>query len=242
MESIGDFYERIYKNFLYCSALYLPCFLAEEIEKVQKSAKDLDVQQYADTVFVLDRKGHNFVPKNHELPSHVAGKKILLEDNLFLLLQKKDSYLPETFAYIFKKYCQQFAFYLWLVEWLDDNLKTHIAEGDEDTERAFRDQRQMFSKHKEELWRMFRREMFKIDELPMTGFGLNETNKAEPPKDLEEIKRIMLPKTEKERTRTTKSKREKITELKEFTKGYADELILERVFNIKQDSRKKLTE
>ncbi|MBL87495.1 MAG: hypothetical protein CMO82_12645 [Winogradskyella sp.] len=242
MESIGDFYDRIYKNFLCCSALYLPRFLAEEIERVQKSANDLDVQQYADTVFVLDQKGHNFVPEKHELPSHVVGKKILLEDNLFLLLQKRDSYLPETFAYIFKKYCQQFAFYLWLVEWLDDNLKTHITDCDEDAERTFRDQRKIFSKHKEELWRMFRREMFKIGGLPMTRFELNGTNKAEPSKDLEEMKRIMIPKTEIERKRTVKSRREKITELKDFTKGYADELILERVFNMKQDSRKNHTE
>lgn len=219
--------------------MYLPRSLAVELEKVNRSGKDLDFQQYADTVFVLDRKGYDLLPENHELPGHVAVKKTLLEDNLFLLLKKRDSYLPTTFVYLFEKYCKQFSFYLWLMEWLDDNLKTYITDADDYTERAFREQRHIFQKHKEELSRNFRQEIFKIGELQRIQFGLDVGNNTEVPKDLEEIKRFMLPKTEEERTKKIKTKKEKIAELKEFTKGYADELILERVFNMKRVKNKR---
>ena len=63
MDSIGEFYKNIFKNFIRCSVVYLPSFLMEEMEKLQNDGDSLDYLKYADTVSVFDREGHNLVPE-----------------------------------------------------------------------------------------------------------------------------------------------------------------------------------
>lgn len=228
MNSISEFYKTIFKNFFCCSVVYLPSSLMREFEEVKESGNEFDFLEHSDTVFIINRDGQNLLPEGGGAMKHVTGKKLLLEENLFLLLRKREGCLPITFDYMFGKYCQQLLVYLWLAEWLEGNLQEHIKNLDKNTERSFAEQCKILTSHKSELEKHFRDQLARLDPKTRIHFVPGTIPRPEAAKTIEQIKKAMPPNSVKE---TNKRKKDKLSELKEFTNGYAPELIFERVFN-----------
>ncbi|WP_178989727.1 hypothetical protein [Winogradskyella schleiferi] len=231
MDSISDFYMNIGNNFMCSSIVYLPNTLVEEFVKLQNEFNDMDLFQYADKVFVLDSEGYNIIPDKQDSMKYVTTKNLLLDDNLFLLLRKREDYLPTTFDYIFEKYCEYLIVYLWLGEWLDKNLKTYIKSVDQDLERSFAFQRRVLSNHRKEIGKHFKEELERLDDKLKERLGINGFQKIELLEDFGVIEKFVVPKHGKQEVK--KTKKNKLLELKKFTKGYADKLILDKIFNIR---------
>ncbi|BAO76352.1 hypothetical protein [Winogradskyella sp. PG-2] len=225
--TISKFYNEILKNFISAAVLYMPKFVIDLIEEDQNFEKSLDLQQYSNRLFAFDVDGNPYFPENDGLRI-VSGKKVLLDENILILLQYKDHYLSFTFDFILKKYGEYLFVLLRFSQWLLENINQHLKASSSEYHKAFQLQYDFLKKHGVEVNELFE---FNMDLSVFEGSShLNskgEFNKARSVKEFRGLYAHCRIESD-----PVKARKNKLAFLKEFTNEYADGLILKQVFNV----------
>ena len=227
METIGDIYMAFGKNFLCASMMYLPSTILEVVDEPEKKL----FKDYVDSIFIIERNGDNyFLNENQKLCTlKILPKKMLLDENIFLLLRYREEHSKAGFGYIFKKYKEQLEGYRYFTKWLFDNASTYIKDMTNDAKNGFELQYNTFMTHENELKAQFPVEVRKI-KLPDL-----ESIKAKSAAQLigmigdNDLRKFV--KTIPEQLRSATQKKDHIKKLKAELKSNADKLILKNVFH-----------
>jgi hypothetical protein len=230
METIGDIYMAFGKNFLCASMMYLPGTILEVVDEPEKKL----FKDYVDTIFIIECNGDNyFLDEDQKLCTlHILPKKMLLDENIFLLLRYREEHSKASFDYIFKKYMEQLEGYRYFTQWLFENASTYIKDMTTDSKNGFELQYKTFMTHETELKAQFPIESRKIKLPEIKTLNVKSADQLVGMIGDTELKKIVRTIPEKLGSKTRK--KDHIKKLKAELKSNADKLILENIFHIGQ--------
>lgn len=228
METIGDIYMAFGKNFLCASMMYLPSTILEVVDETEKKL----FRDYVDTIFIIERNGDNyFLDEDQKLCAlHILPKKMLLDENIFLLLGYREEHSRAGFDYIFRKYMEQLEGYMYFTQWLLDNAGTYIKDLNKDARKGFELQHRTFMAHEKELKTQFPLEARKIKLPEQKTLSAKSAGQLVGMIGNTELKKIVRTIPEKLGSKT--QKKDSMEKLRSELESKADTLILESVFNI----------
>lgn len=149
---LNDLVEVFYNNFIF----YVPSEII--YEGVINSLKGDFDESFFDQLSLLSFEGIAHFDNDDilELNAIVIEKKSLLENNIFILLEKNKELSPIAFEIIIKKYFDQLMLYVFLSEWLIVNLKKYNKEAIHiSIIGTFKIQHENFHAHLKELYSYF---------------------------------------------------------------------------------------
>lgn len=226
-DSIKDLYYTFGKNFLDASIIYIPENILILIEKLDLSSKAWS--KFTNKVFVFEENGNNYFVEDELVSVKIMQKKYLLENNIFHLLKLKEEFLPITFYYILKKYNEQLNAYIRISRWLSDNT-VNLLDLTDDQKTAFKIQNQAFMTHHIEMIDVFG-DFYKV--ISKKGLSRKSDNIQETLKFvLESQPGISFTTIVNNETNPISNRKIKMSNVRELTKSYADELILKQIFNL----------
>ncbi len=222
-----ELWHNLYKPFIF----YIPKSLIPEEKKVLWQEKKIDV--YFNTVILIDSKGFDS-ELQEQLSNHkMMAKSMVLNENMFKLIEKSGSLKEEQFSFFLAKYMEHVNFVVYVSDWLQRNVVADIKGLREETKNAFQSQADVFLKHLEEL----------RSKILTTGQTIpkQEVNVLEfIENDLAEIKNALSLNKDSESTNGA-IERDKVTPTNKpkktlplLTDQEAETFLLETVFNIKQ--------
>ncbi len=142
-------YKALQRN-LYKSLIF---FIPESIVPVEKkeSLEVKKLQPILNTVIVIDKEGRDrSLDQNPDL-LQLFGKTSQLDENMFLLLEEEERLTSNQFNFLIKKYSEQINVFVYVSNWLNENLELYIAKVDDKVKAYFVLQKTAFQNHKELL-------------------------------------------------------------------------------------------
>ena len=208
-------------NLVRVSIFYFP----ESFVDLLNIPKTKEVMVEINKLFLIDKEGFSLNPKNTKTGMFILSKKRFLDENILLLYDFKEKNSKGGFEYVVEKYGELVKSFLYLSEWLLNNVDSSIDKITKDQNTALSLQHQYFFKHKQEFEKKF------CIELPVLSSDESSTKVV-----LSKIKPIMPNLNKRFVKKTTNrglDKREHIKQLKEATKTNAEKYLLETVFGLK---------
>lgn len=239
MIGLDEIYDSIGKNFFRALIVYLP---KNVINLIADKSKKEDLKKIANKVFVIEKSSHNyFIEKGQHCVIHVLPKTVLLDDNIYKLIQYKEEHKEELFKFILEKYMEQLSVYLYVCKWMRDNVSDDIIELEGEVYEAFKLQYDIFNRHQEQV-----KKRFNVSSTEMISNNLSNIREEGFKTLSHQFKDVRLKTIFKGglTANDLKIKRKlDLQDLKKKTGEIADALILGQVFGIKIDnSNQKLND
>ncbi|MDO7173729.1 hypothetical protein [Mariniflexile sp. AS56] len=228
---MNDTFETIRDNLIRFYIFYIPSSIKTDIQKT--SFYDLLLESDYDMIVYLDKDRNLTRELTHSVTFGMMNKTQVLEQNMFLLFDKKKSLPQNEFSYLLDKYLEHLTIHTFIVEWLHTNLSVSVKNVQNDLKYIFEIQAQLFTKHLNHV-----NTQFKVPVVPetlnkkdvMQHFANNpatENNLSSEPKNVEPkalnsmaTKSIIKPK---------KAKKQLISDAE------TDAFLLQTVFHVKID-------
>jgi len=130
-------WQNLYKPFVF----YIPKRLMPE----------LDGNKALNTVFLIDSQGFDNELKD-EFSNHlIQSKSMVLNENIFKLIDINERLKKEQFQFILKKYLEHVNFVFYVSDWMGKHVTEDVKDLRAETKEAFQSQVNVFLKHMEEL-------------------------------------------------------------------------------------------
>ena len=229
MESLEDIYMAFGSNFLRASMMFVPSSFVDLLEEDKRPV----IKDLVDKVFIIKINSDNYFldEDNNLCVIHILPKKILLDDNILLLIKYKQEFPNYSFEFILQKYIEQVEMYKYLSEWFSLNADRYIKNISNEIKQGFELQLETFLNHEKELKACFSIENSEIPTPHMESLKEESLKQFGGLIENEEIADLIL---EAQQPLDKKTKwKEYIQNLKEEITANADIFILEKVFKVK---------
>jgi len=221
---------KTYKKNLYKYVLFY-------IPKISPLDGIEELKEVCNVVIVVKDDGAGYALKKGASNHYAISKKSCLTENVFLLLDHKETLTTEQFDFLTTEYLSQIEFFIQASEWLSENLATYISKNNDELQLSFMYQIEVFKEHQSIVLKHLEipKETKKIDQKSKEAFF---------EKQLEELKELIRHGLHKDqsiaiasnlatKSKVTKGKKKKF---KEVTEQEAEIDLLEKVFNLKNTS------
>ena len=132
-----ELWKNLYKPFVF----YIPLRLMP----------DLEPNEVLNTVIFIDSKGFDSELKEASSHHHILSKAMILNDNIFKLIDQSERLPKHKFDFFLEKYLEHVNFVLYVSNWMENNIEIDISDLREETKKSFKSQTQVFLKHVEDL-------------------------------------------------------------------------------------------
>ena len=137
--------QNLYKPFIF----YIPKSLIPEEKKALWKEEKYAV--YFNMVTLIDSQGFDSELKEKASYHKMMIKSAVLDENMFMLIEKNGSLKEEQFRFFLAKYMEHVNFVVYISDWMSRNVVIHIKDLSEETKNSFQLQAQVFLKHFEDL-------------------------------------------------------------------------------------------
>lgn len=197
-KSLFKTFEKLRLNLYKPLIFYIPRSIIPDNKKEYFKASRFN--NYFNNVIIINQKGFDYQLKDQPSLYHIMGKQGMLDENIFNLLDKKETLNEYQFDFLLSKYLIQINFYVLISEWFNRNMTLHIENLSDEVKNSFKLQYEIFSKHLEQLksnyfikekiiplididaFRLIEDEFPELNEIlshkPKTGFDKNEFKKS----------------------------------------------------------------
>ena len=216
--------ENLYKLFIF----YVPESIVPEEKKESIEAKNLE--PFLNAIIFVDGKGLDRGLDQNPNLLELFGKNSRLDENMFLLLDEKERLTSAQFNFLIKKYSEQMNVFVYVSNWLNENLELYIAMVDDKIRAYFALQKMAFQNHKALLHQNFILNAIPQPKPQKVIDQIETTLKA-----LDQFKTIKEKKQPTSKLPTKKLKKESIL----ITKEQAEDFLLRTVFNVNTETPDK---
>lgn len=142
-ETFNNLKDNLYKPLIF----YVPRSIIPEDKKELFSASKFDSVFHR--IAIINKKGDIQELKSNIKLIQLLEKPSCLDNNIFLLLEKKEILKPNPFNFLLEKYIEQLNFYVLISDWMDKNIAVDIPDLDSGIKSYFELQKKIFQKHLE---------------------------------------------------------------------------------------------
>ncbi len=142
-ETFNNLKDNLYKPLIF----YVPRSIIPEDKKELFSASKFDSVFHR--IAIINKKGDIQELKSNIKLIQLIEKPSCLDNNIFLLLEKKEELKPNPFNFLLEKYIEQLNFYVLISDWMDKNIAVDIQDLDSGIKSYFELQKKIFQKHLE---------------------------------------------------------------------------------------------
>lgn len=148
-KSLFKTFEKLRLNLYKPLIFYIPRSIIPDDKKEYFKASRFN--NYFNNVIIINQKGFDYQLKDQPSLYHIMGKQGMLDENIFNLLDKKETLNEYQFDFLLSKYLIQINFYVLISEWFNRNMTLHIENLSDEVKNSFKLQYEIFSKHLEQL-------------------------------------------------------------------------------------------
>lgn len=148
-KSLFKTFEKLRLNLYKPLIFYIPRSIIPDDKKEYFKASRFN--NYFNNVIIINQKGFDYQLKDQPSLYHIMGKQGMLDENIFNLLDKKETLNEYQFDFLLNKYLIQINFYVLISEWFNRNMTLHIENLSDEVKNSFKLQYEIFSKHLEQL-------------------------------------------------------------------------------------------
>jgi hypothetical protein len=140
---------NLFKPYLF----YFPSSIIPESKK--KIVDNPAANAFFDCILYVDKKGEPFTVISTESIYPLLTKTVILEKNMFLLLEQKRKLSTTELNFLLEKYCESLNFYVLASIWMHTNLGSLKTKISQDVAVYFETQNQAFQNHENEFKKYF---------------------------------------------------------------------------------------
>ena len=148
-KSLFETFETLRLNLYKPLIFYIPRSIIPEDKKEYFEAPRF--KDYFNNVIIINQKGRDYELKDQPSFYQIMLKQGMLDENIFNLLDKKETLNENQFDFLLSKYLIQINFYVLISEWFNRNMKLHIDKISDEVKSSFKLQYEVFFKHLEQL-------------------------------------------------------------------------------------------
>jgi hypothetical protein len=226
-------FNKLKLNLLRPFIFYVPKNLIPEDKK--ELWKEEKYQVYFNNVIIIDHKGWNYELKESPSFYEILYKQTYLDDNMFILLDKREKLKTYQFQVLLDKYLQQLNFYVYVAEWMQNNLFMYIEGASDEIKNSFRLQYDTFQKHSDQIHSDVSTNSKEVTKTNMDVLEFVEDNVSDLKEILSGNEKLKLEKVGSNIQEEIKLRKAEKKQSAILTNKEADDFLLKTVFKVKLD-------
>jgi len=144
-KTLFETFEKLRLNLYKPLIFYIPRSIIPDDKKEYFEAPRF--KNYFNTVVIINQKGRDYELKDEASLYYIMLKQAKLDENIFILLNEKETLNENQFDFLLKKYLIQINFYVLISEWFNRNIALHIDNLSDEVKNSFQLQYDVFIDH-----------------------------------------------------------------------------------------------